>query len=446
MARTDHRWRELTGRIARAHITGKTGENAAMNEIRDIRADARGEAWSVPLETLDPSDGGLWQRNVLHDYMRRLREEDPVHWSPTGPSGGFWSITKFNDIVAVDSNHGVFSSDRDITLGDQPEEGMIRNFIASDPPVHDQQRKAVTPAVAPRRLADLEILIRQRTAAVLDSLPLNEPFDWVDRVSIELTTQFLATLFDFPWEDRRLLPYWSDLTTATAETGNATVDRDERLAILMQCHDYFSRLWRERAALPPSFDFLSLLAHSPDTRDLIDNPAEFLGNILLLIVGGNDTTRNSMSGGVLFMNQFPGEFAKLKANPELAANIAPEIVRFQSPVAHMRRTALVDTEIGGKKIRKGDKVVMWYVSGNRDDDVIDRPDEFIIDRERPRHHVAFGFGIHRCMGNRAAELQLRILWEEINKRFSRVELLEEPTRITSNFILGYSKMMVRVSA
>jgi cytochrome P450 len=404
------------------------------------------DPWSLPLETLDVSAGELWRSGVLHDYLRRLRQEDPVHWSPTGPTGGYWSVTKFNDIVAVDSNHEIFSSDRDIVVGDQPPDFAIKNFIQSDPPVHDVQRKSVSPAVAPARLADLEVLIRRRTAVVLDDLPIGETFDWVDRVSIELTTQFLATLFDFPWEDRRLLPYWSDMTTASETAGNSVMDEEARRAVLMECHTYFSRLWNERAEAPPKFDFLSLMAHNPDTRDMIDDPMEFLGNILLLVVGGNDTTRNSMSGGVLFMHQFPGEMAKLKADPSLVMNLPSEMVRFQSPVGHMRRTALKDTEIGGKAIKKGERVVMWYASGNRDEEVIPDADRFVIDRPRARHHVAFGFGIHRCMGNRAAELQLKILWEEILRRFDRIEVVGEVERNLSNFILGYTKMPVRLHA
>ena len=415
---------------------------------KDALGNAGGVAdvWSMPLETLDPSDAGLFVTGAHHEYFRRLRREDPVHWSPTGPTGGYWSITRFHDIMAVDTNHEVFSSHRDIAIGDNPPDFSPGSFIQSDPPVHDAQRKAVTPAVAPARLSDIEQILRQRIGGLLDTLPVGSAFDWVDQVSIELTTQMLATLFDFPWEDRRLLPYWSDLATSTPIVGNTTVTKEERESGLMACLAYFTRLWRERADGPSAFDFISLLAREPATAKLVDDPMEFLGNLMLLIVGGNDTTRNSMTGGVYFLDKFPAEFAKLKADPSLIPNMVPEIIRYQTPLPHMRRTATQDIEFGGKLIRKGDRVVMWYVSGNRDEEVIERPDEFLIDRDRSRYHLSFGFGIHRCMGNRVAELQLKILWEEILKRFSRIEVLSEPTRIPSNFVQGYESMMVRLHA
>jgi cytochrome P450 len=212
----------------------------------------------------------------------------------------------------------------------------------------------------------------------------------------------------------------------------------------------FTQLWRDKQARhaagePRSFDVISLLQGSEDTQDMIRRPMEFLGNLTLLIVGGNDTTRNSMSGGVLALNEFPDEFAKLKANPELIPNMVSEIIRWQTPLAHMRRVATQDVEMRGKTIRKGDRVVMWYASGNRDERKIDRPDEFIIDRKGARNHLSFGFGIHRCMGNRLAEMQLRILWEELLKRFENIEVVGEPERVQSNFVRGYSELMVKLT-
>ncbi len=401
------------------------------------------DPWSLPLDQIDPSRADLYASGAHHEYFRRLRQEDPVHFTAQSAFGPYWSITRFDDIIAVDTNHGVFSSLRDIVIGDQAEGFAPPMFIAMDPPRHDAQRKAANPAVAPGRLADLELLIRQRVGVILDGLPVGETFDWVDRVSIELTTQMLATLFDFPWEDRRLLPYWSDVITAS-ETVGIAADMAERERVLHECLGYFMRLWQERAAAPPKFDFISLLAHNPDTRDMINDPIELLGNLMLLIVGGNDTTRNSISGGVVALNENPEQYAKLKADPSLIPSLVSEIIRWQTPLTHMRRTALADYELGGKQIRKGDKVVMWYASGNRDETVIDQADRFIIDRERPRHHVAFGFGIHRCMGNRVAELQLKILWEEILKRFDRVEVAGTPTRLASNFVNGITALPVRL--
>jgi cytochrome P450 len=361
--------------------------------------------------------------------------------------GSYWSVTKFKDIMQVETSHQLYSSSAKlggITITDRPMEYRRSSFIAMDPPRHDEQRKAVSPIVAPANLQNMEPLIRERTARVLDGLPRGETFDWVQRVSIELTTLMLATLFDFPLEERRKLTYWSDLAVADVNAGGIVDSEAKRLELLMEPLQVFANLFRERQDRPGGFDLISMLAHSEATKNIVDDPAEFLGNLVLLIVGGNDTTRNSMSGGLWALCKHPGEYQKLRSNPALITGMVPEIIRWQSPVVHMRRTATADAELGGKQIRKGDKVVMWYVSGNRDEDSIDRANDFIIDRARPRHHMSFGFGIHRCVGNRLAELQLTVLWEEIMKRFPVIELMGEPQRIYSNFIHGISGLPVRI--
>jgi cytochrome P450 len=405
---------------------------------------AEQEAWSLPLDKIDVSRADLYEHDDHWPYFDRLRKEDPVHFCAESDFGPYWAITKFDDIVKVETNPAAFSSNRDIVIGDQIDFAPPM-FIAMDPPRHDDQRKAVTPAVSPARLMELEPVIRERASTILDSLPRNETFNWVDRVSIELTTQMLAILFDFPFEERHLLPYWSDVTTSAETVGVRTLPPGKREEVLHECLAYFQRLWQERAANPtPKFDFISLLAHNPATRDMYRDPMEFLGNLMLLIVGGNDTTRNSISGGVVALNRFPSEYDKLRANPSLIPSMVSEIIRYQTPLAHMRRTATTDAVIGGKTIRKGDKVVMWYISGNRDETAIERPNDFIIDRGNPRHHLSFGFGIHRCMGNRVAEMQLKIVWEEIMKRFERIELVGEPTRTCSNFVHGFTDVPVRI--
>jgi cytochrome P450 len=314
-------------------------------------------------------------------------------------------------------------------------------FIAMDPPKHDAQRKVIAPIVSTENLKTMEGLIRERAGKILDELPMGESFDWVDKVSIELTTQMLATLFGFPFEERRKLTYWSDIVT-TDMSDVMTID--EAKAELMGCAAYFKNLWDERIKEPPTNDLISMLAHGEATRDM--PLMEFLGNILLLIVGGNDTTRNSISGGLLALTQHPELYAKVRANPSLVQSMVPEIIRWQSPVAHMRRTALADFEFGGKTIRKGEKVVMWYVSGNRDETAIDNPNAFIVDRERPRQHLSFGFGIHRCVGMRLAEMQLRVVWEEILKRFPTIEVVGEPVRLKSCFLRGIRALPVSIPA
>jgi cytochrome P450 len=408
------------------------------------RQSAKVDAHDIPLDQIDVSDPQLFQDGTMWPYFERLRREDPVHYCGKSAFGPYWSITKYKDIMQVDTNHAVFSSEGGISILDRPEEFRTPNFISMDPPKHDEQRKTVSPIVAPGNLARLEHLIRTRVCAILDSLPVNETFDWVDRVSIELTTQMLATLFDFPLQDRRLLTYWSDAATAPIGPGGIFNTEEARLAELKNCLEYFTKLWNERVNAEPRSDLISMLAHSPATRNM--GPKEFLGNLILLIVGGNDTTRNSITGGLLFLNENPDQYQKLRDDPGLISNMVSEIIRYQTPLAHMRRTALADAEIGGKQIKKGAKVVMWYISGNRDDEVIDNPNKFMIDRPRARQHLSFGFGIHRCVGNRLAELQLKIMWEEALKRYPTIEVVGEPERVYSSFVHGYRSLPVRIPA
>ena len=405
-----------------------------------VECDARAEVYALPLDKINPAQPLLFQSNQMWPIFERLRKEDPVHYCTEHEFGPYWSITKYNDIMAVDTNHEVFSSAGGITIANQDGgQGPLPMFIAMDPPKHDIQRKTVSPAVSPMNLAVMEPLIRERAATILDNLPIGEEFDWVDKVSMELTAMTLATLFDMPQEDRRKLTYWSDVVTAVP--GQGLIDTiEQKMEVFMEYHAYFTRLWNERVNAPPAGDLVSMLAHGEATRNM--EPREYFGNVVLLTVGGNDTTRNTITGSVLALNQNPDQYAKLKANPGLIPSMVSETIRWQTPLAHMRRIATQDYVLGGKQIKKGDKVIMWYVSGNRDDEVIENPNAYIIDRERPRQHLSFGFGIHRCVGNRLAELQLRVIWEEILKRFPDIQVVEEPKRIYSTFVKGYAQMKV----
>ncbi len=411
--------------------------------LRSAAEDAR----SIPLDQIDVSRMELWRTNSHWPYFERLRRDDPVHYCASSAFGPYWSVTKYNDIMAVDTNHQVFSSQAALggfTILDAGEDLRFPMFIAMDPPKHDAQRKVISPAVSGPNLQIFAPLIRERAGKILDELPRGEVFDWVDRVSVELTTQMLATLFDFPFEERRKLTYWSDIATTIPGPGMAVETEAEKLAVMKEILAAFTEIWNERVNAPARGDLISMMAHAEATRYM--SPEEFLGNLILLIVGGNDTTRNTITGSIVALNENPHQYRKLRENPGLIPSMVSETIRWQPPLAHMRRTALEDFELGGKQIRKGDKVVMWYVSGNRDDEVIDRPNEYIVDRERPRNHISFGFGIHRCVGNRLAELQLTIIWEEILKRFPAIEVAGQPEYVTSPFVKGYATLPTRIPA
>jgi cytochrome P450 len=420
-----------------------------MDGSVDITHPARAAIMAAPIETLNPAQADLFASDGFWPIFERLRREDPVHLVEESDYGRFWSITRWNDIMAVDTDHDAFSSADGIVLPTLEAEAQTKlrptrpSFIAMDPPKHDVQRKTVSPAVAPSNLAAMAPIIRERAGEILDGLPIGVEFDWVDLVSKELTAMTLATLFDFPQADRRLLTHWSDMFTNAPGHGPAKSWEHKR-AEADACFGRFTEMWNERVNAPPAGDLVSMMAHGAETRGM--DMLEYNGNVVLLIIGGNDTTRNTISGSVYALNRNPGQYRKLREDPSLIPSMVSETIRWQTPLAHMRRTATRDLEFGGKTIHKDDKVVMWYVSGNRDESVIDDPDAYLIDRARPRQHMSFGFGIHRCVGNRLAELQLTIIWEEIMKRFPTIELVAEPTRTHSVFVKGYETLPVVIPA
>ena len=314
------------------------------------------DPYSIPLEQIDLSHPGIWQANEYLPFLKRLRDEDPVHFCSNSAVGPYWSIMKYKDIMKVDTSPDIYSSEPTIGIVDTFEEFTLPSFIAMDPPKHDEQRRIAQPVVAPANLKNLEVTIRERACKILDELPLGEEIDWVEMVSIELTTQMLAVLFDFPFEDRKKLTYWSDMTTAIPNRGGVADTQEQRWGATQECLEYFQRLWDVRINQSLGFDLISMLAHGEATRNM--PPKEFLGNLLLLIVGGNDTTRNSITAGVVALNENPEEYEKLRGNTGLIGNMVSEIIRWQTPLAYMRRTTTCDTELRNKKIRAGDKVIM----------------------------------------------------------------------------------------
>ena len=402
------------------------------------------ELATLPIERIDVARPQLFQLGLAPKYFERLRREAPVHYCPDGVYGPYWSITRHRDVERVELDTETFSSDHfngGVTIAAHPDDPQFfPSFIAMDPPRHGPQRRVVAPAFSPQRLTEMAPQIRAWSQEILDGLPIGEPFDWVDRVSVELTARTLASLLGYPLERSRDLIRWSEAMVALpGSPGFPTME--SKLAVMKECFDTFDSLWEARLRAPAGNDLISMLATRPETREM--SRAELYGNIVLLIVGGNDTTRSSISGSVVAFDRFPGELAKLRL-PGAVASLAPEVLRWQTPLAHMRRTAMRDVSLGGQRIGKGDKVILWYLSANRDDAVFPDPDDFTLGRPNARRQLAFGFGVHRCIGARLADLQIRTLWEEILLRFPRIDVVQPPMRTLSTFIHGYPELLVRI--
>jgi len=399
------------------------------------------------IDPFDVSRPELYRDDTWGEPFRRLRAEAPVHKVEHSEFGPYWSVSTYKPIVEVESLPDLYSSEvGGFTIAPfAPEGSEVRMpmFIGRDRPVHTGQRRTVAPAFTPSEMVRMTGDIRRRTAEILDALPYGERFDWVDRVSIELTTQMLAILFDFPWADRRKLTEWSDWAGDIEIIKNDAL-REQRLGKIYEMGAYFQGLWNAKLNAEPTPDLISMMIHSDAMGQMDAN--EFMGNLILLIVGGNDTTRNTMSGLVYALDKFPDERAKLEADTGLIGNATSEIIRWQTPLAHMGRTATADTELAGQRITAGDKVVMWYISANRDESVFgDNADAFQVDRANARRHLAFGHGIHRCVGARLAELQVSILLEEMAARRMRVNVVGEPARVAACFVHGYRSLPVELS-
>ena len=404
----------------------------------------------APVRAVDPLDVSrpeLYRDDVWQAPFRELRATSPVHRVEHSDFGPYWSVSTYKPIITVESLPDLYSSQAGGStiadfIEDNPTDVRMPMFIAMDRPKHTGQRRTVAPAFTPSEMVRMSDNIRTRTSEILDSLDWNTPFDWVDTVSVELTTQMLAILFDFPWEERRKLTFWSDWAGDIELAKNDEL-RLERLKHMYECGAYFQNLWNAKVGKDPTPDLISMMIHSDAMAEM--DQMEFLGNLILLIVGGNDTTRNTMSAVAYGLDQFPDQRAKLEADPSLIHNAVQEVIRWQTPLAHMRRTATADTELEGQQIKAGDKLALWYLSANRDESVFENADQIIVDRANARRHLAFGHGIHRCVGARLAELQVSVLLEEMAKRRMRVNVLGEPERVAACFVHGYRKLPVEIS-
>lgn len=401
--------------------------------------------------SVDLKDPDLYLAGVPHDLFARLRREAPVHWNPEVDGAGFWALTRYADIVEVSRQPGLFSSahengghrifnENEVGLTGAGEAAIGIPFISLDPPVHTQYRRFIMPALSPARIAGIQQRIEERCQALFDRVPLGETADIVPLLSAPLPLLTLTELFDLPGEMWVKLYDWTNAFVGEDDP-DFRQSPEAMAAILGEFMAFSAELFRERREKPGQ-DLASLLANMEVNGAPVSFP-EFAGNLVLALVGANETTRNSISHSLIAFAENPDQWDAIRADPALLQNGVREMVRHATPVMHMRRTATADTEIGGQRIAKGDKVVLWYASANRDEAAFPEPDRFDIRRGNIQH-LGFGSGQHVCVGSRLAEMQLRVVFGMLARHVRSFEVMARPRRFRSNFINGLKNLDLRM--
>ncbi|MBA2578313.1 MAG: cytochrome P450 [Euzebyaceae bacterium] len=437
--------------VPTAATTDADGSDARTADLPDARDADRSDA-----RTADLFDPRTYVRGVPHATFARLRAEDPVSWHaepevlgwPAGP--GFWAVTRHADVAHVSRTPEIFSAQLGATqLRDPDPEDLpfIRQMMLNlDPPEHTRMRRILNKGFTPRTVATLSDGIRERARAVVDRIAGWGECDFAEDVGAELPLLTLAELMGVPRQDRKLLVTWTNRIIGYQDDEYAAADPDAKpvnprsRAALADMFDYAHDL-AERKRAEPADDVITVLLHAEVGGERV-TVEEFENLFFLFTVAGNDTMHSAIPGGVHTLIEHPDQRAKLLADPALLPTAIEEILRYVPPVIHFRRTATRDTELRGRRIAAGQKVVVFYPSANRDADVFTDPDTFDVAR-RPNDHLTFGGGPHFCLGANLARLQLRVLLEELLWRLPDMELAGSVERLQSNFISALKHMPVR---
>lgn len=393
---------------------------------------------------IDLQDLDRFVTAVPHDIFKRLRQEAPVHFHKERDGGpGFWTVTKYHDLITVSKDNRTFSSYRGGTnIFDLAEEQLaeVRSIMLNmDPPAHSKYRKLVSQVFVVRIISALEPHVRELAGRIIDAVIEQGECDFVTDIAAELPLQVIAEFLGVPQDERKMLFEWSNRLIGFDDPEFQNSIDDGRMAA-MEIYMYANQLAMQRRERPQNDIVTRLLQGEVDGERLTEQ--EFDSFFLLLAIAGNETTRNLISGGMQALIEHPEQWQRLKANPALMPTAVEEMLRWVSPVMHFRRTATRDVELGGQKIKEGEKVVIFYPSANRDEEIFPNADTFDIGRT-PNEHIAFGIGEHFCLGSNLARLEIRVIFEELVRRLPDIELNGPVRRLRSNFINGIKSMPVR---